>query len=343
MRVLVIGGTGFIGPHVVGRLVAMGHDVTVFHRGRHEADLPASVRHIHAEEAGMPVTAFPQELKRPAPEVVLHMVPVGEQDTREAVRAFRGVARRLIAISSGDVYRAYGVLLGLEPGPPDPVPLPEGAPLRRVLYPYRGLSSGPEDWRYHYEKILAERAVLSDPELEGTVLRLPAVYGPGDPARRLLPYVKRMLDGRPAILLGERQARWRWSHGYVENVAAAIALAATHEAAAGRVYNVGEDEVPTLAERIRRLGQVAAWEGRLVILPEGRLPAHLREGSYRYEQDLVTETARLRTDLQHEDPVPLEEALRRTIEWERANPPVEPDPARFDYQAEDAALADAFT
>ena len=47
MRVLVIGGTGITGPHVVRRLVEMGHEVTIFHRGQHEADLPPEVRHIH--------------------------------------------------------------------------------------------------------------------------------------------------------------------------------------------------------------------------------------------------------------------------------------------------------
>ncbi len=34
MRVLVIGGTGFIGPHITRELIRRDHDVTVFHRGR---------------------------------------------------------------------------------------------------------------------------------------------------------------------------------------------------------------------------------------------------------------------------------------------------------------------
>jgi hypothetical protein len=38
-------------------------------------------------------------------------------------------------------------------------------------------------------------------------------------------YIKRMDDGRPAILLDEAYARWRWARGYVENIAHAIALA----------------------------------------------------------------------------------------------------------------------
>jgi uncharacterized protein YbjT (DUF2867 family) len=46
-----------------------------------------------------------------------------------------------------------------------------------------------------------------------------------------------MEDRREAILIGHAQLGWRWSRGYVENVAAAIALAATHPAAGGRTYN----------------------------------------------------------------------------------------------------------
>jgi nucleoside-diphosphate-sugar epimerase len=41
MRILVIGGTGFIGPHLVRELSQMGHTVAVFHRGKTQAHLPA--------------------------------------------------------------------------------------------------------------------------------------------------------------------------------------------------------------------------------------------------------------------------------------------------------------
>jgi 2'-hydroxyisoflavone reductase len=37
MRLLILGGTGFIGPHQVRYALARGHHVTVFNRGRHSA------------------------------------------------------------------------------------------------------------------------------------------------------------------------------------------------------------------------------------------------------------------------------------------------------------------
>ncbi len=46
MNILVVGGTGITGPSVVRRLVELGHRITVYHSGEHEADLPDEV-HVH--------------------------------------------------------------------------------------------------------------------------------------------------------------------------------------------------------------------------------------------------------------------------------------------------------
>ena len=63
---------------------------------------------------------------------------------------------------------------------------------------------------------LVEQVLLADADPPVTVLRLPAVYGPGDAQHRLRPYLQRMLDGRLGILLHEGQAAWRWTRGCQE-------------------------------------------------------------------------------------------------------------------------------
>ena len=266
-----------------------------------------------------------------------------EQDARDTLFTFKGIVRRVVAISSQDVYRAFGRVNRKEGGPPDPLPITEDSPLRQNLYPYRGETprepDDPRKWTDDYDKILVERVIMGDPKLYGTILRLPAVYGPGDYQHRLFEYVKRMDDQRPAILFEEPLANWRWTHGYVENVAAAIALAVSDERAAGRIYNVGEPETLSFAERVSRIGKEANWSGKIVVVPRGTLPEHLSSDDINTAQDIIVDTSRIRRELGYEEPIPLDEALRRSIRWEREHPPTEIDPKQFDYAAEDEVLA----
>jgi len=340
MRVLIIGGTRFMGPWVVRRLVETGHEVTLFHRGQTETELPESVRHLHGERAELPRLAA--ELGDQTPDIVLDMFAMTEADARTVVATFIGVARRLVAISSMDVYRAFGVLINTEPGPVEPVPLTEDSPVRSRLYPYRSeprrAADDPQRWRDDYDKILVERVVLGESRLPGTVLRLPMVYGPGDYQHRLQAYVRRMDDGRRAIPLDRQVAAWRTARGYVENVGAAIALATTDDRAAGRTYNVGEAEALREADWVQAIGRAAGWDGAVVTVDA---PA-LRGGSIgnaNTGQDLVADTGRIRQELGYAEPVPRDEAIARTVAWERAYPAANVDPAALDYAAEDDALA----
>lgn len=333
MRVLLIGGSGFIGPHVARALEQRGHEVVIFHRGTTPA--PRQIvgdRQKLGEYAGA--------LRAAAPDVVIDLILSSGTQARELMRVFRGATARVVALSSCDVYRACGVLHGSEPGPLEPVPLTESSPLRTKLQTYPPdrikMLQAVFGWLdADYDKIPVERAILSDAELPGTVLRLPMVYGPGDPLRRFQPIVKRVDDRRPAILFDERVAGWRGPRGYVENVAAAIALAAIDGRASGRVYNVGEAESPSELEWAQRIASAAGWGGRFVTLPADQMPAHLRMPG-NTDQHWTIDTTRIREELGYAEPVTQADAIRRTIAWEREHPAE--NPVLFDYAAEDAAL-----
>ena len=161
------------------------------------------------------------------------------------------------------------------------------------------------------------------------------VYGPGDPLHRFHPVLKRIADRRPIIPFEERTAGWRSPRGYVENVAAAIALATSEERAAGRVYNVGETDALSELEWARLIAEAAGWRGRFVTVPAERAPAHLISPA-NLDQHWAADTSRIRTELGYHEPVPRPEAIRRTIDWERTHPPAQWDPAQFDYAAEGA-------
>jgi nucleoside-diphosphate-sugar epimerase len=339
-RILVIGGTGFIGPHVVRDLASRGHDLAVFHRSVHPVDLPKGTVEIHGDRRDL--AAHRAAFDAFAPEVVVDLILSSGRQAAALMDLFRGMVRRVVGISSMDVYRACGVLHGSEPGGLEPLPLTEDSPVRTVLRTYP-----PESVRMlqsifgwlddEYDKVPVEQALLGEASLPGTVLRLPMVYGPGDPLHRFHPVLKRMDDGRPAILFADDLARWRGTKGYVENVAAAIALVTVDARAAGRVYNVGDADTATEIEWAQRVAEAIGWRGRLVTLPRDQTPAHLiRPGNA--AQHWVSSTRRIREELGYREPVSADEALRRTIAWERAHPPIPLDPARFDYEAEDEAL-----
>lgn len=212
MRVLVLGATGFLGPPLVDRLVAAGHQVTIFHGGGARPGTLAGLPEIRGDRNHL--HGHVDEFRHLRPDVVVDLLAFTETQAQGLMAAFRGVAGRVVVLSSGDVYRANDILFRRVEGSIEQTPLAESSALRDRLFPYRGVSVPQAygiDWD-DYDKILVERSVRSEGSLPATVLRLPMVYGPGDyqgRKRRFAAYLKRMDDGRGAILLDRRTAEWR--------------------------------------------------------------------------------------------------------------------------------------
>ena len=290
----------------------MGHEVTVFHRGKTQAELPDRVHHLLGDRRYL--SDFKGKFEQLAPEVVLDMFAYTQNDAQILMKTFKGIAKRVVAISSIDVYRVYDVLWGRELDI-IPVPLTEDSPLRSLLYPFREIPVRPLNAPADYEKILVEQVVMSDPELSGTVIRLPMVYGIKDPLHRLFPYLQRMDEQRHVIVLEESLANWRGSYGYVENVAFAIALATTNEKAKGRIYHVAEKEIPSEAERIAKIGKLAGWKGEILTLPKEKMPTEWKL-MLNTKQDWLVDSSRIRNELGYQEIFTQDEALKITIEWE---------------------------
>jgi len=134
---------------------------------------------------------------------------------------------------------------------------------------------------------IVERELLGRTGLEAAIIRLPKVYGP-----------ERNADFATVHAYAD-QPHWRWTHGYVENVASALALVALHPALPRRIYNVGEEATPSVAERLRRLPPSA--------IPPSADPA------FDFRQDMVMDSSAIRTELGYREEVDYREGLRRTL------------------------------
>jgi nucleoside-diphosphate-sugar epimerase len=314
MRVVVLGGTRFIGKAIVEELRAHGHELLLAHRGHTEpADL-ADLDHLHADRRDLPHLRGP--LAEFAPEAAVDTCAMNAADAETALAAL-DPDLRLLVVSSMDVYRAWGSLLARVET--DPLPLDETSPLRPERFPH----PGEDDDKLDVEAAYLRRAA--------TVCRLPAVYGEGDHQRREEPLLRRVRAGRARIPTGT--GNWLWTRGYVGDVAAGVRLALESDAAVGEVLNLGESRTWSMRLWARHVLEAAGGHAELVRVPDVLLPEDLALlGAL--PQHLLVSSAKARDLLGWEDTDP-HEALTRSVRWHLANAPAD---ASTDFSGDDNAL-----
>lgn len=321
MRVLLLGGVGFMGLPTVQRLLAGGHDVAIFHRGARHVELPPRVHRIIGDHADLP--DYQPEFQAFQPDVVVDFISYTEKDAHNLVETFTDVASRLVLISSADVYLAYDRLRRKHDGPPIPAPISESSPLREHMYPYRDMASDEADLKYSYDKILVENILLAHPTtLPASSLRLGMVYGPRDRQRRIRPYVEAMLSGSATLPLAPGVADWQGPFVYVDDVADAIVATATNPEADEHAFNVAEPTI-TLREWIQRVGKALDWKGEIIEVAADEVPKSL-EFDVDVTQHLSLDSTCLRTQLGYRETTRRDDAMLKTVTWEIEHPPIQP-------------------
>jgi nucleoside-diphosphate-sugar epimerase len=177
------------------------------------------------------------------------------------------------------------------------------------------MAPDPQHWMTQYDKILVERVFTQQADLPTAILRFPAILGPKE-YRRFHRWLQPMLRGDAELPVQDAWARWRWTHGFAEDVAEAVILTATNSRSAGRIYNVGESHTPTMAERLAEFARVAGWRGQIPEVPASELGETDRM-PYDFANHIAYDTTRIRAELGYKEVVPLGIALARTLEYER--------------------------
>jgi nucleoside-diphosphate-sugar epimerase len=319
VRVIVLGGTRFIGRATVEDLAAAGHELLIVHRGQLEPDDLPRAPHLHCERTEL--AAHRTELAAFAADAVIDFFALTRADAEGALQAIPNAKRRIV-ISSMDVYRAFGsVLVDRET---DPVPITEESPVRSDRHPYRGKLAGLEN----YDKLDVEDVYLP---LGALSVRLPMVYGERDYQRREEFILRRVRAGRKQIPFGT--GSWLTCRGYVRDVARAICLALEKPAVTG-VLNLCEDRTYSMRLWARMILDAAGSDAELVRVPDDRLPEDLHEtGNLAQHVAASAQKARRVLGWTTSDPL---QSLRTSVRWHLDHPPAD---ASEDFSADDHALA----
>ena len=316
MRVLVTGGAGFIGSHLVDALLAEGARVTVLD------DLSQGNEANVAHHEGNPDFEFMQGdvtdaalVRRLTSDchVVYHLaavvgvhyvltdplrtIHVNVTGTEVVLRAAYETGCRVVVASSSEVY-----------GKNDAVPLTEDAP--SVFGPTTATR-----WCYALAKALDEHLALAYHKrgLEVSIVRYFNAYGPRlDPrgyGSVIARFITQALRGEPITVYGDgNQTR---SFTYVADTARGTILAGTVPEAVGKVFNIGNDREVTILELAGMVKKLTASNSPIVFVPyEKAYGPHFEETRRR-----IPDTARAREILGFEAAIPLEEGLSRTIRW----------------------------
>lgn len=330
MRVLVIGGTRFVGYQLVWRLLAGGHAVTLLNRGSQSDPFGARVERLRGDRT---TGAFARLLAERRFDAAVDFAAYLRADAEGVVQVLGDAVGHYVLISTGQVYlvRKDCPRPAREPDYEGPLMEPPADPGDR------------KEWDYGMGKRAAEdvfAAAWAKGRFPSTRLRIPMVNGERDHYRRIEGYLWRILDGGPLLLPDGGNAPTR--HVYSGDVVRAIAALLGNEKAFGQAYNLAQEETPTLREIVTLLAELLGAPARLVsvaraeVVAAGLDPRAISPFSGLWMSLLDPGLAR--ADLGFK-PEPLAAYLGKVVASFLAHPPESPPPGYANRDAERALAA----
>lgn len=189
LRILVLGGTGFIGPHLVRYAASRGHALSIFTRGRRQAELPDGVERLIGDRNGQLDALAGKQW-----DAVIDDSATNSEYVRLSTELLRGSVQQYMFTSSTGVYYPY-----LQPG----------ADETRVV---RDTVTDPQDGSegYGVAKIKCEQQVMRVFGARGVVVRPSYIVGPGDTTDRFPYWPVRLQRGGEVLAPGRKADPVQW-------------------------------------------------------------------------------------------------------------------------------------
>lgn len=314
MKILMLGGSRFIGKAIADCAATAGHEVTLFNRGKSVSNSKYPL--IQGDLSALP--EFRERFKQLAPDVIVHCMALSEADAKLSIEAFSGLNSQLFVLGSADCYHAFQQMnRGHEAGE---LPLTENSPTTEIRHYYREFSAIAK--MADYDKNLMTEALMqagSAGLIRPTVFRLPMIYGPEDYQypQRHGSIIRRILDKQSLYVLGQAHQQTLWPFAYVENIAAAIVHGFGQTLDQG-IFNLSEPRSRSWRRWIELFSQAADFPFELEIVPDILLDKSFKSNSP--PQHILLDASAYRLKTGFSEPVDLMQGIQRTLEWGMQHP-----------------------
>jgi len=300
MRVLFIGGTGFISTAVSKQAIAKGFELFLLNRGMRPTDLPGSnhiTANIHKPEEVL--TAL-QGLEF---DVVVDWIAYEPKDIENDLALFRGRTRQFVFISSASAYQK----------PPAQYLITESTPLHN---PY---------WEYSRNKIACEERLMQAYREEGfpvTIVRPSQTYDPNFPIAiggwGCYTLADRLKKGLPIIVHGDGSSLWVATHA--EDFGRGFLGLLGNEKATGHAFHITTDEVLTWNQIYQTIAETLGVKPRIVHIPSDFITrvAPKLTGSLLGDKtwSVVFDNSKIKAFVPgFQATIPFREGIRRTLAW----------------------------
>ena len=327
-KILITGGTGFIGYHLASRLASQGHEIVLadnFFRSENDSDL--------AKLLALPnVSLYQADLTDPKSwtdigtgyDQVYHLVGINGTDlfyqiphevlrigitsTLNALEWFRGQNgkpdAKIVYTSSNEAYagalEAFGQL---------PLPTPENVPLV-ISDPYN------PRWSYAGQKLIGELLFIHYAKAYNfrmSIVRPHNFYGPREGYLHVIPEIIERIKNRvePFPIYGADDTR---SFCYIDDAIEAIDFVMNSKKTDGETYHIGTHQETVVRDLIETIFKIMDWTPKELDIkssPEGSVKRRLPDVS------------KIKRDLGWEAKVDLETGLRKMVDWYLAHPKTE--------------------
>jgi UDP-glucose 4-epimerase len=317
MKILITGGGGFLGSHLGDRLLAAGHEITGLDTApdlkvRHNLENP-KFRYIKGsifDQDLMESLIAKSDLVYHLAAVVgvehyvedpLHVLNVNVNGTQTILKLCHRYDKKIVFSSTSEVY-----------GKSKDTPFREDGD--RLLG-----STQIDRWCYSTSKAVGEHFCFAYGRLglPAVIVRFFNAYGPRldkiDVGRVITIFMGQLLRGEDLTVIGDgKQTR---AFTYVDDSVAALAAAGFKDAAVGGIFNIGNDKETTILELAEAMIRVYPQTGsKIRFVRQQEIYGESYEDIPRRYPDIT----RMRTILGVDPKTPLEEGLKKTIDWFQA-------------------------